>query len=93
MIYQTAFKKNNLNISNIYCSSYVKAIFYKKKLKVKNNYIFLDIGFERTSALFLIIKKFEFFNSINLGGNNITKDISKILKFKYRLFRRFKNKF
>ena len=26
------FKKNNLNISNIYCSSYVKSVFYKKKI-------------------------------------------------------------
>ena len=30
------FKKNNLNISNIYCSSYVKTHFYKKKFKNKN---------------------------------------------------------
>ena len=75
----SAFKKNSLNISNIFCSSYVKAIFYNKKLKVKNNLVFLDIGFERTTAWFFIDNKFVFFNSINLGGNSITKDISNVL--------------
>ncbi len=74
------FKKNNLNISNIYCSSYVKSVFYKKKLATKNNLIFLDIGHQRTSALFFNNNKFQFFNSVPIGGNNITKDISKVLK-------------
>ena len=82
LIYEISsiFKKNNLNISNIYCSSYVKTFFYKKVLEMKNNFIFLDIGYERTSALIFKDNKFDFFNSINLGGNSITKDISKILK-------------
>ena len=49
-------------------------------MKLKKFYI-LDIGFERrTSALFFNNNKFQFFNSIPIGGNNITKDISKILK-------------
>ena len=74
------FKKNNLNISNIFCSSYVKTIFYKRNLDIRNNFIFLDIGFERTSAWFYYNSKFIFFNSISIGGNNITKDISKVLK-------------
>tara|TARA_A100001015_G_scaffold265374_1_gene313691 strand:+ start:1048 stop:2214 length:1167 start_codon:yes stop_codon:yes gene_type:complete len=74
------FKKNNLSISNMYCSSYVKAIYYSKNLESKKNFIFLDIGFERSSALIFINNKLIFFNSIPLGGNNITKDISQILK-------------
>ena len=73
------FKKNNLRILNLYCSSYVKAFYYKKKLGVKENIIFLDIGFERTSGLIFNNSKFEFFKSVPFGGNNITKDISKIL--------------
>ena len=28
-------KKNNLNVSNIYCSSYVRTMFYKKSMKKK----------------------------------------------------------
>ena len=74
------FKKNNLNILSIYCSSYVKSFFYKKSIDTRKNIIFLDIGYERTSALFFNNNKFEFFNSVPIGGNNITKDISKVLK-------------
>ena len=87
------FKKNNLNISNIYCSSYIKSIFYKKNLEIKNNLIFLDIGFERTSALFFNNNRFQFLNSIPLGGNNITKDISKILKLSIEYSENLKIKF
>ena len=74
------FKKNNLNISNIYCSSYVKSHFYKNNIEIKNHLIFLDIGFDRTSALIFYNNKLEFFNTIPIGGNSITKDISKVLK-------------
>ena len=74
------FKESNLKISNIFCSSYVKSIFYKKNKDIKKNLIFLDIGYERSSALFFNNNKFQFLNSISLGGNNITKDISKVLK-------------
>ncbi len=74
------FKESNLKISNIFCSSYVKSIFYKKNKDIKKNLIFLDIGYERRSALFFNNNKFQFLNSISLGGNNITKDISKVLK-------------
>lgn len=74
------FKKNNLNISNVYCSSYVKSCFYKKSFKNEKNLIFLDIGFQRSSAWFFINDKLNNLSSVPIGGNNITKDISKILK-------------
>lgn len=73
------FKKNNLKVVNLYCTSYVKTIFFKKKFKSEECLIFLDIGFERTSSIILKNSKFNFFRSIPLGGNNITKDISKVL--------------
>ncbi len=74
------FKKNNLKILNLYCSSYVKSIYYKNKFDSKDNIIFLDIGFKRTSGLIFNNYKFEFFKSIPLGSHNITMDISKVLK-------------
>ena len=74
------FKENNLNILNIYCSSYAKSIYYKKNINTQKNFIFLDIGYERTSALFYNSNKFQFLKSVPIGGNNITKDISKVLK-------------
>ena len=43
------FKKNNIKISNLYCSSYVKSIFYKKKFNNNDYIIFIYIGFERSS--------------------------------------------
>ena len=87
------FKKNNLNILCIYCSSYVKSFFYKKSIDTRKNIIFLDIGYERTSALFFNYNKFEFFNSVPIGGNNITKDISKVLKLDISYSEDLKRKF
>ena len=74
------FKNNNLKIINLYCSSYVKTAYFKKKFDKKDCVIFLDIGFERTSGFIFKNCKLDFFKSIPLGGNNITKDISKVLK-------------
>ncbi len=74
------FKINNLKILNLYCSSYVKSSYLKKRFDNKDYIIFLDIGFQKTSGLIFKNLKFEFFKSINLGGDNITKDISKVLK-------------
>ena len=66
------FKKNNLKILNLYCSSYVKTIFYKKQFNIKDHIIFLDVGYERTSSIAFNNSKFDFFKSIPLGNNNIT---------------------
>ena len=87
------FKKNNLNILCIYCSSYVKSFFYKKSIDTRKNFIFLDIGYERTSALFFNNNKFQFLNSVPIGGNNITKDISKVLKLDINYSEDLKTKF
>ena len=74
------FKNNNLKLSNLYCTSYVKIYSYKKQLISKDYLFFIDIGFERSSGFMFNDGKFEFFKSIPIGGNNITKDISKVLK-------------
>ncbi len=78
------FKKNNLSISNLYCSTYVKAFSYNQKFKNKKSLIFLDIGFNKTSCIILNNNKFKYFNTIAIGGNTITKDISKILNLDYK---------
>ena len=87
------FKKINLKISNLYCSSYVKTISYNKKFDKKNYLIFLDIGYERTSCLIFNNNNLEFFKSIPLGSNNITKDISQILKINFENSEDLKIKF
>ena len=87
------FKRNNIKMINLYCSSYVKSIYYKNKFDYKDYFILLDIGFERTTGLIFNNLKFEFFNSIPLGSNNITKDISKVLKINLDFAEELKIKF
>ena len=74
------FKKNNLQILNLYCSSYIKSFSYVNSFKKKNNLTFLDIGWERSTIVSYKNNKPICFNSIPIGSNHITKDISKVLK-------------
>ena len=87
------FKNNNLKISNLYCTSYVKIYSFKKQMISNDCLFFIDIGFERSSCFIFNNSKFEFFNSIPIGGNNITKDISKILKLSLEYSEDLKIKF
>ena len=87
------FKNNNLKISNLYCTSYVKIFSFKKQLVSKDYLYFIDIGFERSSGFIFNNNKFESFKSIPIGGNNITKDISKILKLSIEYSEDLKIKF
>lgn len=71
------FKKNNLNVKSIFCNSYVKSLYYSNEFNI-DNFSFLDIGWERTTIINFKNKKFKLIQSIPIGGNHITKDISKI---------------
>ncbi len=74
------FTKNNLNILNFFSSSLVKSLKYVDFFK-KNKFVaFLDIGLDRTTIIFFINQKLDCLNSIPIGGNNISKDISQIMK-------------
>ena len=74
------FAKQNVIIKRFIFSSYSKSIFYLNKISDQNKIIFVDIGFEKTSAFFFEDKKIKNFKILPIGGNHITKDISKILK-------------
>ena len=87
------FKKNNIKILNLYCSSYVKTISYKKNFSITDCLFFLDIGYERTTGFFFKNGKLESFKSIPIGGNNITKDISKVLQIDFDYSEDLKIKF
>tara|TARA_B100001250_G_scaffold411678_1_gene440895 strand:- start:4035 stop:5216 length:1182 start_codon:yes stop_codon:yes gene_type:complete len=87
------FKKNNLQILNCFCSSYVKSLSYINSF---NNYeivAFLDIGWQRSTLYIFNKKKLNFINSINVGGNHITKDISKILEIDFHESEKIKKLF
>jgi len=74
------FKKNNLKISNFFSSSLVKSFKYIDYFKENKFVAFLDIGLDKTTIIFFINQKFDCLNSIPIGGNHISKDISKIMK-------------
>ena len=74
------FKKNNLKILNFFLSSLVKSFQYIDFFKQNKFVAFLDIGLDRSSIIYFINQKLECLNSIPIGGNHISKDISQIMK-------------
>ena len=77
--YKKKFKKNNLNIDRIFCTSYLKSSSYARKLN-KKNVFFLDIGFKKTSLITFENLRFKMLQIFPLGGYHITNDISKVFK-------------
>tara|TARA_B100001540_G_scaffold305323_1_gene316111 strand:- start:461 stop:1645 length:1185 start_codon:yes stop_codon:yes gene_type:complete len=75
-----AFKKNNLKILNFFSSSLVKSFQYIDFFKENKFVAFLDIGLNRTTIIFFINQKLDCLGSIPIGGNNISKDISQVMK-------------
>ena len=74
------FNSNFINIDNVYCSSYVRAVNcngvfdnYKKK-------VILDIGYGRSAISIFDENRILYYNMLPVGGRHITKDISLLLK-------------
>ena len=78
--FKKIFAKSNILINQIICSSYAKSINYKDNLNLNDHVSFVDIGFNKTSIISFFNDKILSLNVLSLGGNNITKDISQILK-------------
>ena len=78
--FKSFFYKFNISINRIICSSYAKAINYKDNFSLYKNISFIDVGFNKTSITTYIDNKIISMNVIPIGRNNITKDISKLLK-------------
>ena len=74
------FKENYINIKHFFCSSYTKSLEYNKHFENYEKKVFLDIGYEKSCISIFDKKRLIHFYSIPLGGNHITKDISKVLK-------------
>jgi cell division protein FtsA len=74
------FYKFAIAINQITCSSYAKAANYKDNFSLNKNISFIDIGFNKTSITSYLNNKIIALNSLPIGGNHITKDISKVLK-------------
>ena len=73
------FINKNLKVIKIYCNSLVKAISYSKKLN-RQKISFLEIGTKRTTLIIYENNNVVFIQTIPIGGEHITSDISKVFK-------------
>ena len=80
LYFKNIFSKSNILIDQIICTSHAKSINYKNNLNLSGYVSFIDVGFNRTSIISYIDDKILSFDILPVGGNNITKDISKILE-------------
>ena len=87
------FKKNNLNVLNFFLSSLVKSFNYIDYFKQNKFVAFLDIGLDRTTIIFFINQKLDCLNSIPIGGNHISRDISQIMKLSFEESEELKKSF
>ena len=78
---------------NLFSSSLVKSINYIDFFKQNKLVAFLDIGLDRTSIIFFKNQKLDSLNSIPIGGNNISKDISQIMKLSFEESEELKKSF
>ena len=78
--FKNLFYKFDISVNQIICSSYAKAINYKENFPLNKNVSFIDVGFNKTSITSYVNNKIISLSTLPIGGNNITKDISKVLK-------------
>ena len=87
------FSKYNILVNEIICSSYAKSINYKDNLNLTGYVSFIDIGFDRTSIISYFDDKIISLDILPIGGNHITKDISKILEIDLKKSEQLKRNF
>ena len=80
LYYKDIFSKLNILIDQFIFSSYAKSINYKNNLSLSGHVSFIDVGFNKTSIISYLNEKIIFIDVLPIGGNHITKDISKILE-------------
>tara|TARA_B110000971_G_C19966110_1_gene480294 strand:- start:97 stop:1206 length:1110 start_codon:yes stop_codon:yes gene_type:complete len=78
--FKNIFYKFDISINQIICTSYAKAINYKNNFSSNKNVTFIDVGFNKTSITSFVNNKIISLSALPIGGNHITKDISKLLK-------------
>ena len=80
LYFKNIYSKFNISINQIICSSYAKSILYKNNLNLSGHMSYIDVGFNRTSVISYFNDKITHLDILPVGGNHITKDISKIFK-------------
>ena len=79
LYFKKIFSNSNISVNQIICSSYAKSINYKDNLNLNGHLSFIDIGFNKTSVISYFNNKILSLDVLPVGGNYITKDISKVL--------------
>ena len=79
LYFKDVFSKSNILIDQIICSSYARSINYIDNLNLNGYILFIDVGFNKTSVISCFDDKVFSLDILPVGGNHITKDISKIL--------------
>ena len=79
LYFKNIFSKSSILINQIICTSYAKSINYKNNLNLTGYVSFIDVGFNKTSIISYYNDNIISIDVLPIGGNNITKDISKIL--------------
>ena len=83
-LFKNLFLKKHISIKNIFCSSYIKSLGLIKENGITGYISFIDIGLRKSSLSIFKEDKLIYLNNTHIGGDHITKDISKILKIDYR---------
>ena len=78
------FIKKHISLKNIFCTSYIKSLGLINKNGISGYSSFIDIGLNKSSLTIFKEDKLLYLNNTHIGGNHVTKDISKVLKIDYR---------
>jgi len=78
--FKDIFYTFDISVNQIICSSYAKTKDYEESFTSNRNISFIDFGFNETSVITYNNNKITCLNVLPIGGNYITKDISKVLK-------------
>ena len=88
---ESLFQNNQVSINQFLCSSYTKSLNYKEQFPTFKKIAFIDIGYEKTSIIIYEKEKLKAFSVLTIGGNHITKDISKVLNLDIKKSELIKN--
>ena len=77
--FKDIFSKLNILVDRIICTSYAKSIHYKSNLNFSGPVSFIDVGFDKTSIITYLNENIAMLDVLPVGGNHITKDLSKVL--------------
>ncbi len=78
------FLNQHISPRNIFCTSYVQSLGHIYKNGISGYSSFLDIGLKKSSLTIFKDDKLLYLNNTHIGGDHVTKDISKILNINYR---------